>query len=153
MTKYFHCIYAVRNSNYYIATTHYNNQKWSDVITNTNYKYSCIYAVIRFRDFINTPIIYMIRHYTSIIRQLQYENNVLANNYNQLIERMNSVVAENDELKQKYKKKRQRNKPPIQIMPPPANTLYYISQPVKLSDENITDSSSTYSSITMSAEN
>ena len=123
------------------------------VITYSNYNIVCIYAGIRFRDFINTHIIYMLRYYTSIIHQLQYENSALTNNYNQLLERMNSVVAENDKLKQKYKKKRQRNKQPIQVVPPPANTLYYISQPIKLSDENITDSSSTYSSITMSAEN
>lgn len=91
----------------------------------------------------------MLRYYTSIIHQLQYENAVLTNNYNLLLEQMNNVVAENDKLKQKSSRHKRR----LNIVAPQANTLYYISQPVKVSDENITDTSSTYSSITMSAEN
>lgn len=95
----------------------------------------------------------MIRYYTSVIHQLQYENSVLTNNYNVLFERMNIVVAENNELKQKHKKKYQRNKQPIQIVATPTDTLYYISQPNKIPDENTTDTNSTCSSITMSAGN
>ena len=91
----------------------------------------------------------MLRYYTSIILQLQYENAVLTNNYNILHEQMNNVVAENNELKQKPS----RNKRRLNIVAPQANTLYYISQPNKLSDENTTDTTSTCSSITMSAEN
>jgi hypothetical protein len=95
----------------------------------------------------------MLRNSTAMIQRLQYENHILTNNYNLLVERMNLLMAENERLKQEYlliqtKRVRHRKK---NIVPPssPSNTLYYISQPAELS-ENPDEETASYSSITMS---
>lgn len=95
-------------------------------------------------------IFYMQRYHISIIHQLQYENSRLIANYNLLIEKMNRVIAENDELKKGGQLSKRRNKRDLTSARPSSTTLYYLSRPTDDCDPTTTLSPSTCSSITMS---